>query len=119
MEEIVRKVAALMQRPEGPQLKQRASTLYQALFAIKSVSARLRKAPIEINAARRNTAEPEARGGWPAAHGVPAGSTVPQSGDGPPSASSGPSPGNRRPAGAPRSAGPPGRGQAGQRLPWS
>ena len=94
MEEIVRKVAALMQRPEGAQLKQRASNLYQALFAIKSVSARLRRAPIEINAARRHTAEPEARGGWPAAHGVPAGSAVPQRGDGPPSASPGPSAGD-------------------------
>ena len=113
MEEIVRKVAALMQRPEGAQLKQRASTLYQALFAIKSVSARLRKAPIEINAARRNTAEPEARGGWPAAHGVPAGSTVPQSGDGPPSASSGPSPGNPEAGGGSPVSGSAGAGSGG------
>ena len=94
MEDIARKVAALMQRPEGAQLKQRASNLYQALFLIKSVSARLRRAPIEINAARRHSAEPEARGGWPAAHGVAAGSDAPQRGDGPPSASSGPSPGD-------------------------
>jgi hypothetical protein len=113
MEEIVRKVAALMQRPEGAQLKQRASNLYQALFAIKSVSARLRKAPIEINAVRRNTAEPEARGGWPAAHGVPAGSTVPQSGDGPPSASSGPSPGNPEAGGGSPVSGSAGAGSGG------
>jgi hypothetical protein len=95
MEEIVRKVAALMQRPEGAQLKQRAPNLYQALFAIKSVSARLRKAPIEINAARRNTAESEAPGGWPAPRGgMPSAFTVPQGSAGPPAASAGPPTGN-------------------------
>jgi hypothetical protein len=94
MEEIVRKVAALMQRPEGAALRQRTPNLYQALFAIKSVSARLRRAPIEINASRRGTAESEAPGAWPASHGMPASFAVPQGGAAPSCTSTGAAPGD-------------------------
>lgn len=77
IEEIVGKVAALMQRPEGAQLKRRFPNVYQALFAIKSVSARLQKAPIEINPARRTAPEPRSAGGWSGPAGAaPAGYTA-------------------------------------------
>jgi hypothetical protein len=93
VEEIVRKVAALMQRPEGVQLKRRFPNVYQALFAIKSVSARLQRAPIEINASRRSSQEPQSSGGWTGPTGAAMPLSVPPGGAAPMSAPGSPGPG--------------------------
>jgi hypothetical protein len=58
MEDIVRKVSAFMQRPEGAALRQRFATVYQALFAVRSLRERLQKPPLEVNAALPPAAPP-------------------------------------------------------------
>jgi hypothetical protein len=53
LQEVVGKVAALMQRPEGHALRRQASNVYQALFAIKSLREKFQRPPLEINSDRR------------------------------------------------------------------
>ena len=53
MEDMVRKVAAFMQRPENARLHRQFPNVYQTFFAIKSLRERLQRPPIEVNANRR------------------------------------------------------------------
>lgn len=73
---VVAQVAALLQRPEGARLRRQSANLYQALFAIKSLSARFRRPPLEVNSHRRRAAPDEDRGpgGGDRAGGVGGGS---------------------------------------------
>jgi hypothetical protein len=85
VQDIVRKVAALMQRPEAARLRRQAANLYRALFAIKSLSARLRRPPLEVNADRRG-AETDAAERLDAGAGAGYGSGGGLGGGAPPSA---------------------------------
>lgn len=58
MEEIVRKVAAMMKRPEAARLRQRVPNIFQAIFAVRSLSSKLHKPPLEVNGTRRQAADP-------------------------------------------------------------
>jgi hypothetical protein len=51
-QELALKVAALMQRPEGAALRRRSPNVFQAIFAIKSLSSKLARPPIEVNSDR-------------------------------------------------------------------
>jgi len=70
MEEMVRKVAAFMQRPENTRLRRQFPNVYQTFFAIKSLREKLQRSPIEINANRRKSTDTLADepawggGGW-------------------------------------------------------
>ena len=70
MEEMVRKVAAFMQRPENARLRRQFPNVYQTFFAIKSLRDKLQRSPIEINANRRKSTDTPADepawggGGW-------------------------------------------------------
>jgi hypothetical protein len=65
LQEVVGKVAAFMQRPEGQALRRQAGNMYQALFAIKSLREKFQKPPLEINSDQRDAddAAPAAAGG--------------------------------------------------------
>jgi len=54
LQDVVGKVAALMQRPEGAALRRQAPNIYQALFAIKSLREKFQRPPLEINSDRRD-----------------------------------------------------------------
>ena len=54
LQDMVGKVAALMQRPEGYALRRQAPNIYQALFAIKSLREKFHRPPLEINSDRRD-----------------------------------------------------------------
>ena len=58
IQELALKVAALMQRPEGAALRRRAPNVFQAMFAIKSLSNKLTRPPIEINSDRSSSEAP-------------------------------------------------------------
>ncbi|HSO59889.1 MAG TPA: hypothetical protein VLR50_02535 [Desulfobacterales bacterium] len=60
VEDTVRKVSAFMQRPENARLRRQFPNVYQTLFAIKSLRAKLQRPPIEINASRRKAADTHA-----------------------------------------------------------
>ena len=70
MEEMVRKVAAFMHRPENARLRRQFPNVYQTFFAIKSLRDKLQRSPIEINANRRKSTDTPADepawggGGW-------------------------------------------------------
>lgn len=55
MQDIVRKVSEALQRPEAARLKAAAANIYKAIFAIKSLSGRLRRPPLEVNPERRSS----------------------------------------------------------------
>ncbi len=97
MEDIVRKVAAMLKRPEAARLRQRVPNIFQAIFAVRSLSSKLRKPPLQVNGTRRQAADPAAgapsggRGGGGAGEGRgdggggTAGGTAPKAaGDDPP-----------------------------------
>lgn len=54
LQNVIGKVAALMQRPEGRALRRQAPNVYQALFAIKSLREKFQRPPLEINSDRRD-----------------------------------------------------------------
>jgi hypothetical protein len=57
LQDVVGKVAALMQRPEGSALRRQAPNVYQALFAIKSLREKFQRPPLEINSDRRDAGD--------------------------------------------------------------
>ncbi|MGE5256051.1 MAG: hypothetical protein ACM3KE_05235 [Hyphomicrobiales bacterium] len=57
LQDWVRKVSTLMQRPEGVHLRRQAPNVFQAIFAIKSLREKLQKPPLEVNAHRRPAEE--------------------------------------------------------------
>jgi hypothetical protein len=57
IEEMVRKVAAFMQRPENARLRRQFPNIYQTFFAIKSLREKLQRPPIEINATQRKSTD--------------------------------------------------------------
>lgn len=66
IQELALKVSALMQRPEGAALRRRVPNVFQAMFAIKSLSEKLTRPPIEVNSDRSSV---EAPSGGPMGHG--------------------------------------------------
>jgi hypothetical protein len=65
-QDLALKVSALMQRPEGAALRRRVPNVFQAMFAIKSLSEKLTRPPIEVNSDRSSV---EAPSGGPMGHG--------------------------------------------------
>jgi hypothetical protein len=104
LQQVVDKVASIMQKPEAFQLRRQAPNIYQALFAIKSLRGKFNRPPLEVNSDRRDAGDdasapapayddPGAAAGrfGPAAAGAPApavdatggGGSCPEPGSGP------------------------------------
>jgi hypothetical protein len=110
LQDWVRKVSALMQRPEGAHLRRQAPNVFQALFVIKSLRDKLQKPPLEVNAHQRPAAEASSS---PAAVYAGPGADGPGAAGSPRSAGGGGGPGEPGLAASPGTAGPGAAGDAG------
>jgi hypothetical protein len=97
LQDVVGKVAALMQRPEGSALRRQAPNVYQALFAIKGLREKFQRPPLEINSDRRDA--DDAAPATAAFTGGSGGGRFAANAAGPPSAADGPKRGPSEPGG--------------------